>query len=143
MVPKEGVDAETIIGFGAGRLGGSWEPEEGTFSLAPNGEQIFLYCMGALGGPVPLASIAYGPTASQNTVADRLQERGAVIIQGPFPNWIYNGPIDGLEKLQLQEASKNPENWTGGEGRVALTSSATSVALALIFLGMLAGAVLI
>ncbi|CAJ1967984.1 unnamed protein product [Cylindrotheca closterium] len=143
VVPSEGIDGETIIGFGAGKLGGSWAPEEGTFSLAPNGEQIFLYCMGALGGPVPLASIAYGPTASQNTVADRLKDRGAVIIEGPFPNWIYNGPTDTLEKLQLQEASKDPANWNGGEGRATLTSSANSVGLTFAFLGLFAGAVLI
>mmetsp|Transcript_20391 Transcript_20391/g.49993 ORF Transcript_20391/g.49993 Transcript_20391/m.49993 type:complete len:521 (+) Transcript_20391:29-1591(+) len=143
IVPKEGIEAETIIGFGAGKLGGSWLPEEGIFSLAPNGEQIFLYCIGARNNPVPLASIAYGPTASQNTVADRLQDRGAVVIEGPFPNWIYNGPTDGLEKLQLQEASKNAANWEGSNGRVTLASSGNSVALALAFLGMLVAAVLI
>lgn len=143
MVPNEGIEAETISGFG-GRLplGGKWVPVEGTFSLAPAGEQIFLYCNGALGGPVPLASIAYGPTATQNTIADQLQDNGAVVIEGPFPNWIYNGPIESVAKLELQQASKDPANWKGATGRVSV-SSASSVALQLTILGILFGAIII
>merc|ERR1712232_565191 len=107
-----GVDAESIIGFGGGiPLGGDWVPEEGNFWLSPQGERIFLYCIGALLDPVPLASIAYGPTAKQNTIANRLQDRGAVMVEGPFPNWIYNGPLESAEKLQMQEESKDPDNW--------------------------------
>lgn len=89
-----------------------------------------MYCIGALGTPLPLAGIAYGSTGGnveQNAVPERLKERGYVVVEGPYPNWIYDGPIEGMDKSQLQEARKDPENWTGGEGRVQIgDSSATS-----------------
>jgi hypothetical protein len=97
-----------------------------------------LYCIGALGAPLPLAGIAYGPTVGNvdpNAVPERLRERGYVVVDGPYPNWIYDGPIEGMDKSQLQEARKDPENWTGGEGRVKIgdDSPATSHTLAITF----------
>jgi hypothetical protein len=84
-----------------------------------------------------LAGIAYGPTVGnvdQNTVPERLRERGYVVVEGSYPNWIYDGPIEGMDKSQLQEARKDPENWTGGEGRVTIGDSpATSHALEITF----------
>lgn len=99
---------------------------EGRFSLAPAGEQVFLYCIGALGNPVLLSGIAYGPTVGdvdQNVVPELLRERGYVVVEGPFPNWIYDGPTEGADKAQLQEARKDPDNWTGANQRVRVGDS--------------------
>jgi len=149
VVPTEGIEAEKISGFGGSiPLGTDWVPEEGVFDLAPSGEQIFLYCIGALGGPVPITSISYGSTAKQNTIADRLRDFGAIVVDGPFPNWIYSGPVDseekkkGDQKLDLQQESKDPANWKGTTSRVTV-SSASSIAIPLSILGMLVGAILI
>ena len=62
------------------------------------------------------------------------------MAEGPFPNWIYNGPLESAEKLQMQEESKNPDNWKGGDGRVKIGFSAGSAALSLTFLVLLCSA---
>eukprot|EP00980_Cylindrotheca_fusiformis_P017975 scaffold5707_cov112-Cylindrotheca_fusiformis.AAC.14 len=120
--PSEGIPQESITGRGSGLpFGNSWSTVEGAFFISSQGEQIFLYCIGALGKPVLMSGIVYGPNAGdeQFTVPERLRERGYIKLVGPYPNWLYDGPKEGSDKAELEAARKDPDNWFGTNERVS------------------------
>lgn len=64
--PPEGIPAGTTVGVGPNEqtylFGRDWVTVQGSFSLTPDGEQVFLYCLSSNQQPRPLAAISYnGP----------------------------------------------------------------------------------
>jgi len=134
--PTAGLPGGTFFGFGPGvPKGTEWKAIDGSFSLTPEGEQVFLYCYSADGFERPLTALSYnGPfqlPGLENYLfnesalpTELLDEEGAIILPTE-EHWNYAGP-SGVTPEELREFIKDPSQWKGGDGRAEFSTSGTT-----------------
>ena len=116
-------------------MGNDWTTIDGSFSLSPDGEHVFLYCYSADGiTQRPLTAISYIGDFQPPGLSDYGNNQSALptelaannnegaIILGKNEYWVYAGPSNA-EVTELKAAMKDTSNWQGGDGRTEFTES--------------------
>ena len=118
-------------------------PVEGAFALNPEGEQVFLYCIGSK-DVVPLAAISYNGqwqeagrssyAFNESSLPDILATNGTITLEH-CDTWEYGGIESGTVDA-MKEALTNLDNWkgkgcTGSSGAAVPVGTLSRLALAL------------
>jgi hypothetical protein len=115
----------TVFGYGADDmpLQDVWEPVQGKFSLTPDGEIIFVYCINAAGDQRPLLAFNYGGDwvepgldayrEGESALPTELGLTGVINLDH-FNNYFFVGESD-VPDDELKLSVSQQANWEGSD----------------------------
>lgn len=155
--PDRGIPAGVPFGVGpngdanggAYEFGTNWTSVQGVFSLSTDGEQVFLFCIGADKSARPLAAISYnGPFSppglasygtNESALPDSLAENGTIVLPHEY-RWEYQSRGVTMDIDDLRADIRDTNNWRGsspGSGAATVFHSWSAAALGLLVLPIL------
>lgn len=131
-VPSAGLSQGETFGSGPNFPDFTWTSVQGTFSLDTEGEQVFLYCFGGNGNPVPLAGISYNGDFKdaglasygfgESALPEEIASAGSIAL-AHCDEWRYAGQLSGTVE-ELQALMGDTSQW---QGKDCESSGANSV----------------